>query len=827
MHKLLQLFKTAYHPQLVDAMMKANFSGALLVNALIPVVIFYLFVGVIPLIQLEAWSAVNLTIFLLRMVLQKKITKKINIHLLLLAITSLLYAILPWLVLIYSDAIHLLLVAMIIASIVAGSIATIVSIYHIFFTFVVIQMLGLISAFLYMNEDIFYLSALLATSLLQLVITSGYKQYENLTETLRLNKQVNNLLNNTGEGFLSFDTKLKCQSSFSNECLHIFQTDTIEEKDISQLLFANDDFKRDIFKEAIERSLQSDNEEMTEMFLSLIPQEHRLNNLDISIECKQLECKNFMLILKDITATKKLESKIEYQHKVQQLLINVASNKNDFIDLKNDFEQLLQLLYTNSTLSLSNIDNIKKELHTFKGNFSQKGMIYISHYIHELELKLQNISSREEIISTFLEANLQEPFNKDIAVIDAALGEEFLNSTRSINVDIDAISAIEFELKSFVYKFNLEQQIALNTILSDIHKLKNIPLKEMLKPYVVYVEQMSQKLGKELYPLLIDGNDSLKVSPRLKLFMKQLIHIFNNAIDHGIEDFEDREAKGKDGFGKIECSYTTNAEILIVTISDDGRGLDTQKLAESALKKGIRTEEELKSMSEEVLTQLIFEESFSTKESVSSISGIGIGLSALKAELDHLQGKVLIENSLGEGLKFNFYIPLHTNRNLNLFYSAHNCSTSESILTTLITQSELFVKKAMNTLTSTSKTLEISDTDILFSQITLSKDFKGKVILLYSQNILQAISEYMIPEGFEESEKDEIYQDVADETINTIVGLSLQYFDKSLGEIEISPPLSSSDETIFTLIENRELHSIATIETQKGTLGIIVLNEDA
>ena len=349
----------------------------------------------------------------------------------------------------------------------------------------------------------------------------------------------------------------------------------------------------------------------------------------------------------------------------------------------------------------------------------------------------------------------------------------------------------------------------------------------MLTPYVPYVNQISQKLGKELYPLEIQGNDTLKVSPRLKLFMKQLIHLFNNAIDHGVEDFEDREAKGKDGFGKIECSYTTNAEILILTVSDDGRGLDTQKLAASALKKGLRTQEELNSMSEEALTNLIFEESFTTKESISSISGIGIGLSSLKAELDHLQGKVHIQNTPDKGLKFSFYIPLHTNKNLNLFYSAKECSESESILTTLITQSELFIKKSMNFLTSTSRTLEISDTDILFSKITLSNNFNGTVIFLYSQNLLHSISNYMIPEGFDASEEGEIYQDVADETINTIVGLSLQYFDKNIGHVEISPPHETNGETIFTLMQNSELHSIATIETQQGTLGIIVLNEDA
>ncbi len=826
MQKLKKLFQTKYHPQLVDAIIKANFSGALLVNALIPVVIFYLFLGIIPMELLVAWSSANAVVFVLRLILQKKMRQNITIHFWLLGFTSLLYAILPWLVLTYSDPIHLLLVAMIIASIVAGSIATLVSIYHTFFTFVLIQMLGLVSAFIYMNEDIFYLSAILAASLLQLALTSGYKQYNNLTETLRLNKELNNLLNNTEEGFLSFDADLKCQSSFSTECLRIFNTNTIAQKDISLLLFENDTYKREIFQEAIKRCSQSDEAEMITLFLSLIPQEHKINNLDISIECKALDNGLFMLILKDISDTKQLESKIEYQHKVQQLLMNVASNKNDFIDLKNDFEQLLKLLHSHTENSLFNISNIKKELHTFKGNFSQKGMIYISNSIHDLELKIQNLSSQEEILSSSKEANLQESFAKDIAVINAAMGEEFLNSSRAISVDVDAISAIEFELKAFVYKFNLEQQIALNTILSDIHKLKNIPLIEMLNPYKNYVEQMAQKLDKEVLPLKIEGNLSLKVSPRLKLFMKQLIHLFNNALDHGIEDIEEREATGKNPLAQISCSYSINAEILLLTLSDDGSGLDTKKLAQKAVEKGIKTAQEIENMREEELCELIFEENFSTKESASEISGIGIGLSAIKSELKHLQGKVTIDNQLGQGVSFHFYIPLHKNKNLNLYYDAQDNNRGKSIITTIIMQSELFIKKAIQTITSTSKTLEISDPDILFSQIQFSGGFHGKVILLYSKNILEAFSNYMIPEGFNANERDTIYQDVADETMNTIVGLSLQYFDKSIDAVDISPPLPREDTTIFTILESREPKCFATIETQKGTFGIILVNED-
>ena len=827
MHKLLKLFHTTYHPKLIDAMIKANFSGAILVNIFIPIIIFYLFHESIPLGQLEIWSTAQFLIFTLRLALQKKIKDNINIQFVLLSFTSFLYAILSWEALLYADDTHLLLVAMIIASIVAGSIATIVSVYHIFFAFVLIQMLGLISAFLAKGEDIFFLSALLASSFLHLVLKNGYKQYLNMKETLALNKQVKNLLDNTGDGFLSFDKHLKCQDGFSSECTRIFETKEIKDRDITELLFKDDSYEKEIFVEAIERSLKADNSFQIDMFLSLIPQDIKIRNLVISLECKRHSDAYFILILRDVTDKKRLEFKLEHQHKVQRLLVNVASNKNDFIDLKNDFEQLLKILYTPSDSSASSISKIKKELHTFKGNFSQKGMIYISKYIHELELKVQHLSSEEEIISTYQTSDLREIFDKDIAVIDSALGEEFLNSTESISVNIEEISAIEFELKSFVYKFNLEQQIALNTILSDIHKLKNIPLREMLTPYITYVERLSKKLDKEVLPLVIIGDESLKVSPRLKNFMKQLVHVFNNSIDHGIETIEEREESKKDPFAKIVCKYRLNSEILVLEISDDGKGINTKNLASQAQESAMKSTQELNTMSEEELCSLVFQEKLSTKGNVDFISGIGIGLASLYSELKELHGNVSIQNHQGEGVTFTFFIPLHTSKNQNLFYEGASSQKSQTILATIITQSELFIKKSLGIIVSTNRTLEISDTNLHVAQIQFSKDFTGKVILIYSGNILQAFSEYMLPDGFEEEEREEIYQDVAKETINTIVGLSLQYFDKSIDEVEISPPLENSPEELLHIIQTKELRSIATIETSQGTLGIIVLNEDA
>ena len=825
MKNILKLFKSNYHPQLIESMLKSNFSGAIIVNIFLPIIVTYLYYDFIPSTQLKLWLGSHIVIFVLRVSLQKKITTNLSYHLILMSGTSLLYAILAWQSLLYSDQIHLLLAAMIIASIVAGSIATLVSVYHIFAIFVMIQMLGLISAFLYVNIDIFYLSAVMATSFLHLVLTNGYKQYKTIKETLRLNQQVNTLLNNTGEGFLSFNKEFKCQSSFSSECERIFQTSEIEGVDIRTLLFNDDTEKSELFRDVIERSIASQDKDTIDIFLSLLPQEVSLYNTELFIEYKYLNKGLFMLIMRDVTQTNRLKSKIEYQNKVQNLLINVASNRNDFIDLKDSFEKLISRLYTHSNNSLSIIESIKQELHTFKGNFSQKRMIYIPNYIHQLELKIKNLSSSEEIISTCIEANLKESFNKDIAVINAALGEEYLNAEKTINVKVTDIDVIELDIKSFVCKFDLEQQIALNTLLQNVHRLKYLLLKDMLTPYIDYIDQMALKLEKEINPLKIIGNESLKISPRLALFMKQLIHLFNNALDHGIETSLERELSQKNPMATISCEFSTNADILILKVSDDGRGINLPLLVDSAIKNETITVEESLKMSDEEKCALIFEERLSSKEKITTLSGIGIGMSAVKNELDNLNGRFLIESKEGDGVSFTFYLPLNTEKNVYLCYEDSNVKNCEGVANAIITQIEHYLKETIKTTINNVKKEEEISLANHYSSVDLNDGYKGKVILIYSDELLDTFTQHMLPDGYDAQEHEEILLSVGDEVINTIVGISLQYFDKALGQVDISPPLPMAKEELLNSIDLAKARSIYTLQTNKGTLSLVVLDE--
>ncbi|QOY54165.1 hypothetical protein HUE87_09780 [Candidatus Sulfurimonas marisnigri] len=739
-----------------------------------------------------------------------------------LSFTSFLYAVLAWLSLLYGDGIHLLFAGMVIASIAAGSVITVVSIFHFFVIYVIIQMSGLISAFLYSNQEIFYISAILAITFSVFVISNGYKQYSSIKEMLRLHGQINDLLDNAGQGFLSFDNNLICESSFSAECKKIFDLKDIEGLDISQLLFSQNIKDKELFCEGIESAVKCEDKMIKDMFLSLIPKEQIINNNSINIECKALNNNKFMIILTDITKTKILKSKVEHQTHVQNMIVEVASNKNDFIELKDAFNNFVKNLSSYKDVSTSEIDSIRRELHTFKGVFAQKKMIYIPSCIHEIELKIRNISLNSEIISAIIEANLQDEFNKDIAVVNSILGEEFLNSKKAISVEIESINEIESELTSISSILEYSEQKNLNNILTKIKKLKYESVKNMLDPYISHVKQLSLKLEKEVYELEIEGDSTIRVSTKIKPFMTSLIHLFNNCVDHGIEDIDTRADLDKDDIGTIKCKFEVIYDVLAIQISDDGQGIDTNKLSLNAIYKAFNSEEYIALMSEEEKCSLIFTNKLSTKDQTSIVSGFGTGMSSIKDNLEKINGTYSIKNEPGDGVTFSFFIPLNEDKNTDFSYF-NKC---ENICDCISEQIGIFMNETLNIEVINTKELTNQIFENKYVQAELYGSFNGKVIIVFSKKITNLLTSTLIPDGFNEQDKQCLIQELPCEILNTVVGLSIQHFDKNLENTNLSTPINYDNFSLMNLGEKCKNKFIREIETSYGRIICIVLEKE-
>ena len=137
-----------------------------------------------------------------------------------------------------------------------------------------------------------------------------------------------------------------------------------------------------------------------------------------------------------------------------------------------------------------------------------------------------------------------------------------------------------------------------------------------------------------------------------------LTHLIRNAVDHGIESPSERVSKGKKEAGLIKLkSYQENGQIII-EISDDGKGLQTERIKDKAISKGLVTQNELELMSHDSLLNLVFKPGFSTNDEVTNISGRGVGMDVVKSNIESIGGSVEISSIIEKGSTFKIQIPL-------------------------------------------------------------------------------------------------------------------------------------------------------------------------
>ena len=183
------------------------------------------------------------------------------------------------------------------------------------------------------------------------------------------------------------------------------------------------------------------------------------------------------------------------------------------------------------------------------------------------------------------------------------------------------------------------------------------PIGNVFNKFPRVVRDLSKKLGKQI-DLTIVGKDVELDKTIIESINDPLTHLVRNSVDHGIESPQDRMKIGKDARGLIVLKAYHAAGQVVIEISDDGKGLDGNLLAETAVKKGLITPDQAKVMSEKERINLILLPGFSTAEKVTDVSGRGVGMDVVKTNLDQLGGSIEIESEVGIGSTISIKLPL-------------------------------------------------------------------------------------------------------------------------------------------------------------------------
>ncbi len=183
-----------------------------------------------------------------------------------------------------------------------------------------------------------------------------------------------------------------------------------------------------------------------------------------------------------------------------------------------------------------------------------------------------------------------------------------------------------------------------------------IPLSGVLGGFPRAARDMAREQGKEVECVVRGGETGVDKAILLSL-NDPLVHLVRNCVDHGIEDPEERAAAAKPRIGKIVLAARTDGDLLAITVEDDGRGINPQKIRAAALKKGIIGEQQAASLSARAALDLIFTPGFSTRDQAGETSGRGVGLDVVRKRVTGLGGSVAVESEPGKGAKFTLRMP--------------------------------------------------------------------------------------------------------------------------------------------------------------------------
>jgi two-component system chemotaxis sensor kinase CheA len=206
---------------------------------------------------------------------------------------------------------------------------------------------------------------------------------------------------------------------------------------------------------------------------------------------------------------------------------------------------------------------------------------------------------------------------------------------------------------------NISSQITLVTtdLQMAIMKTRMVEIGKVFNKFPRIVRDICRDLNKEVN-LVIEGAETELDKSIVEEINEPFVHLIRNAIDHGIEPPSERIQKGKNRTGTLKLSASQEGNHIVISVEDDGKGMDQEKIKQKAIENGIVTPQEASQMSENDVFNLVFLPGFSTASQVSNLSGRGVGMDVVKTNIEKLNGIISIKSKINEGTKIIIKIPL-------------------------------------------------------------------------------------------------------------------------------------------------------------------------
>lgn len=508
-------------------------------------------------------------------------------------------------------------------------------------------------------------------------------------------QQVNDILNNIDQGLFTINLDGSVNKEYSARANEILKVDDIASHNINQLLRL-DSKQNEAFCTWLNLVKAKYKAQRWQKLVKLAPvQELELmqsENSDqqyVSISYQKIynksgELSKIMVLAMDVTDQRMKDIQMaaerqRHENEVKTILGIANTPPEEIAEFNEDTSDRLSQLHKQLkihldgvikqreqypdgpeyTIGKEQIDAMYRHIHTIKGNAGSYGFELLSLNAHKAEDMLEELREpvkmrRENSLAAIAEYlnKMNEAMREVHQKIKLVFGRD---DEITVRVPENRIQKIQEMCTVLRNSANTE---LLNPLYEQCMMLTWKPLKTLTRKYLKSIQKAARVQNKNVH---FDIDDEMKLYPAEEFadIDEILIHLIRNSVDHGIEEPEVREELNK-GIGRIRFEYRKTKEKRVILLSDDGRGIDTDKLVEKSIQKGIITPEMVPSMSDDQKINLIFHPGISTADIITDTSGRGIGMNVVFEKMKSLGGNTEIKSRLGKGTTFILTIPCRT-----------------------------------------------------------------------------------------------------------------------------------------------------------------------
>ena len=339
--------------------------------------------------------------------------------------------------------------------------------------------------------------------------------------------------------------------------------------------------------------------------------------------------------------------------------------------------------------SLSAVANIMKSLPTpqeiEKGQAAYifQAVAVTSNSQEDIEKLLDGISEIENIEISIYEKEPQSEVKKTAGTDATGSGKEDTKLSQTVRVDVNRLDALMEQVGELVINRNQISQLGImlaekyredeivntlgdslsqigkiiSTLQQDVMSIRLLPVEIIFNTLPRLVRDLARKQNKKV-EFIIEGQETEVDRSVIEQLRDPLIHMLRNAVDHGIETPQERIASGKPETGLIHLSADHERDNIVITLKDDGKGIDPKVIRKAAIDKKIDSREAISKLSDIEAVNLIFNSGLSTAKEVTEVSGRGVGLDVVKTNIEVLGGSVSVASVPGKGTTFTLTLPL-------------------------------------------------------------------------------------------------------------------------------------------------------------------------